>query len=76
MLNKVIKGGLLFALIFFAWINPKVHKNMSRPSWVMDMVIILWLIISKFDGWVRLEAWAAIGRNTVHIPIIVSLVMR
>ena len=27
---------------------------MSRPSWLMDMgiwLIILWLIISKFDGW-------------------------
>ena len=32
----------------------------------MDKVDYLWLIISKFDGWALIGAWADIGTNTVQ----------
>ena len=58
-------------------INPKpVCKIIFKPTREMNMVkgTILWLIISKFDGWALIGAWAAIRTNTViaAIPILCS----
>ena len=35
----------------------------------MDLVDYLWLIFLKFDGWVLIGAWAAIGTNTVPVKM-------
>ena len=64
-LTKSFKGHL-FVLVFFARINPKNCINIcpDRPGqWIWVWLIILWLIISKFDGraligtWGRLLEW-------------------
>ena len=79
-LTKSLRVGTYSFRYFFARINPKKtnkqtkqnkkHKCTFRPSWLIDMgiwLIILWLIISKFDEWALIGAWAAIGRNTVYL---------
>ena len=40
-------------------------KVIKIRVWVDSGLIILWLIISKFDGWALIGAWIAIGTNTV-----------
>ena len=67
-LTKSFRVGTNLFHIFCKDQPPPHHKDTSRPSWLMDMgvwLIVLWLIIAKFDRWALIEAWAAMGMNTV-----------
>ena len=69
-LTKSLRVGAYSFRYFLQGSIQKRHKYTSIPSWSMEMgiwsiILCLWLIISKFDRWALIGAWAAIGTNTV-----------